>query len=95
MPRLNTQYVKATTYSSPVAAYSRNNTFEVQAPSGYSLLVTAPIAVYASGDASAYITDRAASQSGSTVTVTLYVNNPNAKSLQIAFRLLFVKSAML
>jgi len=84
--------VIAEKYNETKSAYSGGVSFTHNAPSGYKLLVTAPLAMYASGDATVYPTDRGASQNGSTVTVTAFIYNPNNASVSIAYQLLYIRA---
>jgi len=73
-------------------SHKGGKTYTHTAPDGYTLLVDMPLGAYTSGDATTYITDRSASQSGNTVTVYAYIHNPNTKSISVAYSLLYVKS---
>ena len=84
--------VIAEKYNETRSAYSGSVSFTHNAPSGYKLLVTAPLAMYASGNATVYPTDRGASQNGSTVTVTAFIYNPNSASVSIVYQLLYIRA---
>ena len=88
--RLNPkETIKAVRYSQPRSAYRGNQTFTHTAPSGYKLLGNALHGAYCSGAPSAYTTDNRATQSGDTVTVTVYVHNPNSAEVTITYELLY------
>lgn len=88
--RLNPSIISQN-YDSGWAVRSGNVTFTHTAPEGYTLLVNRPIAAFVSGSVKAYVTDRKALQSGTTVTVTVFVNNPENVSVGIGYSLLYVK----
>lgn len=85
------ELVIAESYSSTSGVYSGGVSFSHQIPDGYKLLVPAPVAAYASGDARAYVTDRSASSNGSTVTVQFYAYNPYGASISINYQLLYIR----
>lgn len=76
------------------ALYSGQTTFTHTAPTGYTLAFPAPMAAYITHDATVFITDRSAAQSGSTVTVTMWINNPNNSSTAAPrYGLLFIRTS--
>lgn len=76
------------------ARYSGETTFTHTAPTGYTLAFPAPMAAYITNDATVFITDRSAAQSGSTVTVTMWINNPNNSSTPApCYGLLFIRTS--
>ena len=88
--RLNPkETIKAVRYTQPRSSYSGNQTFTHTAPSGYKLLGNSLHGAYCSGDPSAYPTDNRATQSGSTVTVAVYVYNPNSAAVTIVYELFY------
>ena len=86
-----TELIKSVTYNETRSAYSGIITFTHTAPDGYKLLVNKPIAAYASGNANSAISDRAASLSGTTLTVTMYIKNLESIGVTLSYTILYIK----
>lgn len=86
--------LKCVKYTSANGKHQGNKTFTHTAPTGYTLLVTTPLGAFVSGAEGTYIADRSASQSGTTVTVTVYVANPNAATVNVGYVLLYMKTGL-
>lgn len=89
--RLNPSIISQN-YNSEWEVRSGYSTFTHTAPEGYTLLVNRPLAAFVAGSVKAYVTERSASQSGTTVTVRVFVNNPDNVSLGVGYSLIYVKS---
>ena len=71
---------------------SGNRTYTHTVPDGYKLLCNVPIGAYCSGGSGVEkINDRSATQSGNTVTVTVYVYNPSNASVSANYALQYIR----
>lgn len=72
---------------------SGTRTYTHTVPDGYKLLGSVPHGAYCSGGTGIEkINDRSASQSGSTVTVTMFVYNPNNANVSANYELLYIRT---
>lgn len=87
--------IKAQRFSvTPSSKTSGGKTNTVTIPSGYKLLIGGPFADYVSGDGRVYVTDKSLSLSGTTVTISYYLYNPNGSTATLAYSgwILMIKS---
>lgn len=79
-------------YSEPAEARAPGGyNFVHTVPTGYKLLNSMPIGIYASGNSTAYITDRSAAQYGTEAHVSIYLHNPYTAAVSIDYELAYIK----
>lgn len=92
--RLNppiTELLQVVTYNETRSNYSGSHTFTHTAPTGYKLFIGKPLASYTSGDVNAYVSDRHATLNDTTLSVSLYIRNPNGGNITVSYTILYIK----
>ena len=93
--RLNppiTELLKVVTYNETRSNYSGSQTFTHTAPTGYKLFIEKPLASYTSGDVNAFVSDRSLSLSGTTLTASLYIRNPNGGNVTVSYTVIYISN---